>query len=88
MISDKSSHDDMKAQIVIIGGGGAGLAAAVAAAEKGVKAIVLEKRAKLGGNARMAEGLAAAESDVQIRAKIEARRDDLLEKQWILTTGS
>ena len=80
MIGDKSSHHDMKAQIVVIGGGGAGLAAAVAAAEKGVKAIVLEKRAKLGGNARMAEGLAAAESDAQKRAKIEATRDDLFRK--------
>jgi len=80
MIKDKSSYYDMKAQIVVIGGGGAGLAAAVAAAEKGVKAVVLEKRAKLGGNARMAEGLAAAESDVQKRAKIEARRDDLFKE--------
>lgn len=69
--------NNMKTQIVVIGGGGAGLSAAVAAAEKGAKVIVLEKRAKTGGNARMAEGLLAAESDVQKRAKIDARRDDL-----------
>jgi fumarate reductase flavoprotein subunit len=67
----------MKTQIVVIGGGGAGLSAAVAAAEKGAEVIVLEKRAKPGGNARMAEGLLAAESDVQKRAKIDARKDDL-----------
>ena len=33
MIGDKASHDDIKAQIVVIGGGGDGLAAAVAAAD-------------------------------------------------------
>ena len=49
MISNKSSHQDMKAQIVVIGGGGAGLAAAIAAAEKGVKVIVLERHKKTGG---------------------------------------
>ena len=77
MKGSSPSRSDMKTQIVIIGGGGAGLSAAVAAAEKRAKVIVLEKRAKVGGNAWMAEGLLAAESDVQKRAKIEAKRDDL-----------
>ena len=39
----------LSADVVIVGGGGAGLAAAQAAAEQGVKVIVLEKTAALGG---------------------------------------
>jgi fumarate reductase flavoprotein subunit len=72
------NQETLEAQIVIIGAGGAGLAAAVvAAAEKGLDIVVLEKRRKLGGNSTMAEGLFAAESVVQKRMKVDARRDEL-----------
>jgi fumarate reductase flavoprotein subunit len=64
------------ADIVIIGSGG-GLAAAVAAAEKGAKVIVLEKRKVFGGNTAMARALMAAESPVQKRLRIDARKEDL-----------
>ncbi len=70
-------NESLKADIAIVGGGGAGLAAAVAAAEKGVKVIVLEKRHRLGGNSAMAEGFFAAESPVQKRMMIDAQRDML-----------
>jgi fumarate reductase flavoprotein subunit len=63
-------------EIVVIGGGG-GLAAAVAAAEKGAKVTLLEKRKKTGGNVALARGLLAAESPVQKRMKIDARKEEL-----------
>ncbi|HVN97380.1 MAG TPA: FAD-dependent oxidoreductase [Syntrophorhabdaceae bacterium] len=78
MKTDKSSRGaKLETDIVIIGGGGGGLAAAVAAAEKGARVIVLEKRHTLGGNSVFAEGLFAAESPVQQRSNIDARRDKL-----------
>jgi fumarate reductase flavoprotein subunit len=63
-------------EIVVIGGG-AGLAAAAAAAEKGAKVILLEKRKKTGGNIALAKGLLAAESPVQKRMKIDAKKEEL-----------
>ena len=68
---------ELKADLVVIGGGGAGLAAAVAAAEKGVRVIVLEKRNCTGGNTALATMLFAAESPVQKRAMVDASRDEL-----------
>lgn len=68
----------MEADIVIIGCGGAGLPAALTAFEKGLKAVVLEKRGVLGGNALMAEGFFAAESPAQKKLLIEAKKDELL----------
>jgi fumarate reductase flavoprotein subunit len=62
--------------VVVIGGGG-GLAAAIAAAEQGAKVLLLEKRKTAGGNTALARGLLAAESPVQKRMKIDARKEDL-----------
>jgi fumarate reductase flavoprotein subunit len=67
----------MKADIVIIGAGGAGLPAALTADEKGMNALVLEKRGVVGGNALLAEGFFAAESPAQKRLLIDAKKDDL-----------
>ena len=54
------------------------MAAAVAAAEKGASnVIVLEKRGTPGGNTALSDGPFGAESPVQKRAAIIARRDDL-----------
>jgi fumarate reductase flavoprotein subunit len=65
-----------KVDLVIIGAGG-GLAAAVAAAEKGAKVLVIERRPKVGGNVALARGFLASESPVQRRLKIDARKEDL-----------
>jgi succinate dehydrogenase/fumarate reductase flavoprotein subunit len=67
----------MKVDIVIIGGGGAGLPAALTAHERGMSALVLEKRGVVGGNALLAEGFFAAESPAQKRLLIDAKKDDL-----------
>lgn len=69
--------DVKKVDIVVIGGGGAGFAAALAAAEKDADVVIIEKRSVAGGNSSMAGGLFAAESPVQKRQLIDARRDVL-----------
>ncbi len=77
MKSHKSSQIGLTETDIIVIGGGGGLAAAVAAAEKGAKVTLLEKRKVLGGNTALARGLLAAESPVQRRMKIDARKEDL-----------
>ena len=54
-----------KTDIVVIGSGGAGMAAAVAAAEKGAKVTVLEKRKSIGGISITGMGIFAVESRLQ-----------------------
>ena len=75
--SETSNPKNIDTEIVIVGAGGAGLAAAVAAAEKGASVTVLEKRRAPGGTSVFAVGLFAAESAVQKRMMIDARRDEL-----------
>jgi fumarate reductase flavoprotein subunit len=68
--------ETIETEIVIIGGGGGGLTAALSAREKGAEVTVLEKRRTAGGNAAIAGGIFAAESHLQKRMKIDARRDE------------
>src|SRR5512147_265980 len=69
---------NMSAEIVVIGGGGAGLAAAIAAAENGCKnIIVLEKAGSATGSTGMAHDVFGAESPVQKRQGVDARKDEL-----------
>jgi fumarate reductase flavoprotein subunit len=72
-----SKPKEMDTDIVVIGGGGTGLAAAVAAAEKGVRVILLEKRGAPAGNTALAIGLFAADSSVQKRMCISAPKDEV-----------
>jgi fumarate reductase flavoprotein subunit len=73
----KAKTEAIKAELVIIGGGGAGIPAAVAAAEAGVKnIIILEKRRIPGGNAAGLESIFAVESRIQRSQGIVARSDD------------
>ncbi len=68
----------IKTDLAIIGGGGAGLSAALTAAEKGCKNItVLEKAGSPAGSTAMAHDIFGAESPVQKRAGVDARRDVL-----------
>ena len=70
--------EEINANVVIIGAGGAGLPAAVAAAESGVKdIIVLESRKGIGGNASFVLGMFAADSKVKRFQGIECRTDDV-----------
>lgn len=80
-MSSKAGTGNLEAELVIIGGGGAGLAAAVTAAEKGIsRIIVMEKRARSGGNTARATGLFACESPAQKRQRITADKDQLFKR--------
>jgi fumarate reductase flavoprotein subunit len=69
---------DLKSELVVLGGGGAGLAAAISAAENGCKnIIVLEKAGSATGSTGMAHDIFGAESPVQKRQGVDARKDDL-----------
>jgi fumarate reductase flavoprotein subunit len=82
MISGKGTDKIIvSADIVIIGGGGAGLAAAMEAKEKGAESvIIIEKRARPGGNTALAGGIFACESPVQARQRIVADKDELFHR--------
>ena len=68
---DVVSGEIEKTDVVVVGGGGAGLAATVAAAKRGVRTILLEKGAELGGSTRLSVGsLSAAGTRLQRRAGI------------------
>jgi fumarate reductase flavoprotein subunit len=68
--------EKLEADVVVIGGGGTGLAAALAAAEKGARVILVEKRNAIGGNSLFPAGLFAAESPAHRRMSIAALKDD------------
>lgn len=76
-----TDSESIQADVVIIGAGAAGLAAAVAAAEAGVKEIVvLEVRSAPGGNLVFVGGLLGAETPLQKRLGVDARKDDIFRK--------
>ena len=74
MVNTAKEKNEYDADVAVVGGGGSGLMAALAAAERGARVIVLEKR-NPGGNAAMARGFFAAESAFQKRSLIDAPRD-------------
>jgi succinate dehydrogenase/fumarate reductase flavoprotein subunit len=63
--------------VIVVGGGGSGLAAAVSAAEQGVRVLLLEKHAQLGGATGIAVGsLTANRTRIQAKAGVEDTLDD------------
>lgn len=77
--------ENLQADIVVIGGGGAGLPAAVAAADAGVKnIIVLEKAEKLGGSANYGMGFFAVGSPSQERLDIKVSADEVFREKMEL----
>lgn len=64
--------DQVSADLAVVGGGGSGLAAALEAAQRGLKVVVLEKAAKLGGTTALSVGsIMAAGTPAQIRAGVK-----------------
>lgn len=64
--------------VIVIGGGGAGPAAALAAQDSGARRVLLvEERAKIGGNAAFATGLYACESRQQRDKIVDVPADDV-----------
>jgi len=66
--------------VVVIGAGASGLTAAITAAEGGASVIVLEKMRYPGGCSSFAEGMFAAESEMQRRAYMNLSRDRLFKE--------
>jgi fumarate reductase flavoprotein subunit len=73
-------NNNYKDDIVIVGAGGSGLSAAIAAANRGSKVRVIDKRKTAGGTMNMLAGLVAADSPTQKRAGIKMTADDLFLK--------
>lgn len=57
--------ETIDADVVVLGAGSGGLACAVQAAELGLKAVLLEKNATVGGTSAFAEGMFALNSHIQ-----------------------
>jgi fumarate reductase flavoprotein subunit len=73
---NKSVANIREADIVVIGSGSTGMVAALTAAEGGAKVILLEKMQSMGGVSNFAEGMFAAESDMQRQQYVTYSRDD------------
>jgi fumarate reductase flavoprotein subunit len=71
-VAPESRPEEILSDVVIVGGGGAGLAAAAEASRQGLKAVLLEKAAKLGGTTALSVGsIMAAGGRHQKRLHIE-----------------
>lgn len=65
------THEDMSADVVVVGGGIAGLAASLTAAQSGANVILVEKQAVVGGSGLLTSaGFYGAETDV-VPAEVE-----------------
>lgn len=65
VVKKPGKAETLSADVVVIGAGASGTAAALAAAERGVKVVVLEKAPAVGGAGKIASGLFAVESSLQ-----------------------
>ena len=87
----------MEADVLVLGGGMAGLCAALAAAERGARALVLEKGTRFGGSMHLSNGIVWSFSRTEdVRARLPdgdpALQDLLVEQlpaglQWLLSHG-
>ena len=71
--------------ICIVAAGPSGLAAAVTAAENGMRAIVLEKNAMVGGTANMGMGPFGVESRIQKAGMITLRKEEVFHQMMEYT---
>ncbi|MDL2060187.1 FAD-dependent oxidoreductase [Mesosutterella sp. AGMB02718] len=60
-----AAENSLAADVVVVGGGAAGMAAATASVDAGLKTVLLEKNAFVGGGAALAEGLFGAQTEWQ-----------------------
>ena len=73
---NRSAANTTKTDIVVVGSGSTGMVAALTAVEGGAKVILLEKMRSMGGVSNFAEGMFAAESDMQRQQYVSYTRDD------------
>lgn len=75
-----STPGNEQTDVVVVGGGGSGLAAAVSAAQHGVRVILIEKEASVGGTTALSVGsLSAAGTRHQRRAGVRDSAQDFEE---------
>jgi len=70
------AENTVRTDLVVVGSGATGTVAALTAAEGGAKVILIEKMRSLGGVSNFAEGMFAAESDMERRQYVTYSRDD------------
>jgi fumarate reductase flavoprotein subunit len=70
------NRGNTETDIIVVGSGSTGVVAALTAAEGGAKVILLEKMRSMGGVSNFAEGMFAAESDMQRQQYVSYTRDD------------
>ena len=80
-----NSMTNKRCDLVVIGGGGSGLVAAVKAAEAGLKVIVLEKTAHLGGGMLFASTMRTFQSNWQKERNIPDQSNAFLRRMMDLT---
>ena len=73
---NRSAANITNTDIVVVGSGSTGMVAALTAVEGGAKVILLEKMRSMGGVSNFAEGMFAAESDMQRQQYVSYSRDD------------
>jgi fumarate reductase flavoprotein subunit len=73
---NKSAANTTEIDIVVVGSGSTGMVAALTAVEGGAKVILLEKMRSMGGVSNFAEGMFAAESDMQRQQYVSYTCDD------------
>ncbi|EMB63141.1 FAD-dependent oxidoreductase [Streptococcus mutans] len=83
---------EYKVDVVVAGAGGAGLAAAHAAAQNGLKVLVLEKLKRIGGNTRISSGFFAINTKEQNAAGLKLSTQEairqLQEHNHFLSNGA
>lgn len=67
---------ELQADVVVVSAGTAGMAAAVTAAEGGASVIAIEKSAATGGTGKMANGIFAVESRLQLLKQLTLSREE------------
>lgn len=67
--------------VIIVGAGLSGFAAATQAADKGLKALLLEKGRTVGGSGNYVEGVFAADSNLQAKQGIKLDKEKILQEE-------
>ena len=75
----------MNADFIVVGAGGAGLAAAVAAAEGGLRVVILERMRVAGGATVFSTGIFAVESQFQKKLGIRITTDEVFSQHMFYT---
>ncbi|MGM9975288.1 MAG: FAD-dependent oxidoreductase [Clostridiaceae bacterium] len=91
-ISKDGQDEELTADVVVVGAGGSGTAAALAAAEAGLKVLIVEKNPTFGGNSKLASGFFAIGTELQkkegLNLSVDKAVQDLMEFNQYLSNGT